>query len=262
MEEVRFSMLRPAQVAKRRDECPVVYVPLGTLEWHSMHNPMGADGLQAEALAMRCASKGGTVFPVVFLGESRVNSLLETDLRYQEGIAQRMGINANLFSADRFPYSGMEQIEHYQHHLIHIMAEAASYGFRLVVFIAGHYPLIEHARSALITYNQWAYDKEWDRIGGMAVSDFLVLKDKYENPGDHAGGWETSHLLASHPDTVDLSLAEDEMQYGIFSSINPKNATAKFGEETYQAAAEAIIKHVQSWLENPKNFMGHGMRLD
>lgn len=87
----------------------------------------------------------------------------------------QLDITADLLTSARFPYAGMEQIEHYQHHLIHIMAQAASYRFRLIVFIAGHYPLIEHARSAVITYNQWVYDKAWSRIGGMAVSDFMVL---------------------------------------------------------------------------------------
>ena len=53
MEEVRFQYLRPAQITKRRKECSVAYIPLGTLEWHGLHNPMGTDGLQAEEIAVR-----------------------------------------------------------------------------------------------------------------------------------------------------------------------------------------------------------------
>lgn len=259
MEETRFAMLRPQQIISRRSECPVAYVPLGTLEWHGLHNPIGADGLQAEAISLRCAEKGGVVFPTVYYGESRVNSLLETDLRYQKGVAERLGILPDLLKEDRFPYSGMEQIEHYQHHLIHIIAEIASYGFRLVVFIVGHYPLLSHAKSAILLYNQWAYDKQWERIGGIVAVDALLLKDLFENAGDHAGGWETSHLLASHPETVDLGLAEDDMQFGILSKRNPKNASAGFGQEIYQAAADAVIKKVQAWLKDPKAFMNHMM---
>jgi creatinine amidohydrolase len=70
--EVRFHMLRPEQITQRRVEFPVVYIPLGTLEWHGLHNPLGADGLQAETLAVRCAEKGGgLVFPTLYYGESR-----------------------------------------------------------------------------------------------------------------------------------------------------------------------------------------------
>ena len=176
--EKRFHMLRPEQIIEQRDKCPVAYIPLGTLEWHGLHNPIGADGLQAEELALRCADQGGVVFPTVYYGESRVNSLLETDPKYQAGICERLSLNKNQFDADRFPYSGIAQIEHYQHHLIHIISEAASYGFDLVVFVIGHYPLIESARSAIILYNQWAYDKEWKRITGLAAADYLLLKFK------------------------------------------------------------------------------------
>lgn len=150
------------------------------------------------------------------------------------------------------------QIEHYQHHLIHIISEAASYGFDLVVFVIGHYPLIESARSAIILYNQWAYDKEWKRITGLAAADYLLLKDEYTSPGDHAGGWETSHLLASHPETVNLKAAANELQYGIMSTRNPLHATAQFGNEIYDAAVKKITEHVFLCLNNPKPYMGHG----
>jgi creatinine amidohydrolase len=52
MEEVRFARLRPREMTERRNARPVVYIPLGTLEWHGLHNPLGADGLQAEELAL------------------------------------------------------------------------------------------------------------------------------------------------------------------------------------------------------------------
>jgi creatinine amidohydrolase len=57
-------MCRPEQIAARCESCPVAYIPIGTLEWHGPHNPVGADTLQAEGLALLCASKGsGLVFP-------------------------------------------------------------------------------------------------------------------------------------------------------------------------------------------------------
>lgn len=260
--ETRFHMLRPDQIRERRAACPVAYIPLGTLEWHGLHNPLGADGLQAEEMACRCAEYGGVVFPTVYYGESRVNSLLETDLKYQEGVAQRLGVEVVNFTQERFPYSGMEQIEHYQHHLVHIISEAASYGFELIVFVIGHYPLIEAARSAAVQYNQWAYDKPWKRAGVIVAADFQLLKELYDSPGDHAGGWETSHLLASNPDTVDLALAKEELQYGIMTKRNPRESTAEFGNEIYDAAAQKILERVQSWRENPQQYMGHGIKLD
>lgn len=251
--------MRPGEIARARESFSVVYVPLGTLEWHGLHNPMGADGLQAEEICLRCASRGGVVFPPVYYGESRVNSLLETDPRFQAGICERMGLPADSFSAEKFPLTGMQQLELYQRLLIQILAEAASYGFALVVFVAGHYPLVEPARCAVLTYNQWAYDKQWRRIGGLALSDFLLLRRNYAESGDHAGGWETSHLLCSDPETVDLSLAAQDLQYGIFGTRDPQDATASFGEELYEKAAERITERVRQWLAQPQ--YGHGLPL-
>lgn len=261
--EIRFHYMRPDQISERRGTFPVAYVPLGTLEWHGLHNPMGADGLQAEEIAMRCALKaGGIVFPTVYYGESRVNSLLETDMKYRAGICERMKLTQDSFNEEKFPYTGMQQIEHYNQQLLHIIAEIASYGFRLVVFIVGHYPLIENARCAVISYNQWAYDKSWDRIGAMAVADYLVLRNRMENAGDHAGAWETSHLLASNPESVDLNLAAEGLQYGIMSKRNPLSSNAEFGNEIYDMAVDAIIKRVKNWMEEPSGNMRHGMTLD
>lgn len=62
MEEVRYQYLRPDQIVMRREAFPVAYVPLGCLEWHGPHNPLGADAMQAEALAILAAQKGGGLF--------------------------------------------------------------------------------------------------------------------------------------------------------------------------------------------------------
>ena len=45
MIETRIERLRPIEIRKRREELSVAYLPLGTLEWHGLHNPLGADGL-------------------------------------------------------------------------------------------------------------------------------------------------------------------------------------------------------------------------
>lgn len=255
--------MRPGQLIERRNACPVVYIPLGTLEWHGLHNPLGADGLQAEALALRCARLGGgVVFPTVYYGESRANSLLETDPRLKDGVASRLGLTEGQLSPERQPYSPIEQIEHYQQHLVHILAEAASYGFKLAVFVAGHYPLLDHARAAVLTFNQWNYDKPWTPMLAWAFADFQLLKDRFERPGDHAGAWETSHLLASDPDTVDLELTEKRLQYGILTTRDPAGSTAEFGNEIYDAAAKAAVALVEERLNHPEAYTGHGMPVD
>jgi creatinine amidohydrolase len=58
MRTVRFELLRPDEILAERGRCPVVYQPIGPLEWHGPHLPMGTDPLHAEAVARRLPSYG------------------------------------------------------------------------------------------------------------------------------------------------------------------------------------------------------------
>ena len=225
---------------------------------------MGADGLQAEELAVRGAPGWAAAwcFPTLYYGESRAGSLLETDPALKEGVAQRLGLTEGQLLAERQPFTAQQQIEHYQHHLLHILAEAASYGYLLTVFVVGHYPLLDHARCAVLTYHQWAYDQPWQKMGAMAYADFQLLRTEYDQPGDHAGAWETSHLLASAPHTVDMELTKKELQYGIMSTRDPAGATAAFGDAIYDAAARRAVSAVQERLAHPERYAGHGIPMD
>jgi creatinine amidohydrolase len=95
-----------------------------------------------------------------------------------------------------------------------------------------------------------------------AFADFQLLGDRYDHPGDHAGAWETSHLLASDPDTVDMRLTEKSLQYGILTTRDPAGATAEFGEEIFAAAAGAAVRRVDQHLACPEKHSGHGMNVD
>jgi creatinine amidohydrolase len=70
--EIRMEYLRPAQVVAEREACPLVFLPLGPLEWHGPHLPLGTDPLNAWEVAMRVARQvGGVVMPPLFVGTER-----------------------------------------------------------------------------------------------------------------------------------------------------------------------------------------------
>lgn len=147
MKEVRYHMLRPAQIVKRRESCPVAYVPLGNLEWHGVHNPVGADTLQAEGIAIRCAQKGGGLaFPPLYYGDNRLANLMEANAADRDLIAEQMKLLPDNFLPEKMPFSSWEQAINYQKLLLHILAEVESLGyednfneFMMIVFIAGYY---------------------------------------------------------------------------------------------------------------------------
>ncbi|MBT3272856.1 MAG: creatininase family protein [Spirochaetales bacterium] len=263
MDEVRYHMLRPGQIREKRETCPVAYIPIGTIEWHGLHNPVGADTLQADGLAIRCARDGGgLVFPPLYYGETRVESLMDANAVDREDIAALMGLPPENFIPERIPYTAMEQSYNYERLLVHILAEVMSLGFTLGVLVAGHYPLIDHARAAALRFNKWRPA----RYGGMlawACLDYTFVADQYDNAGDHAAGWETSHLMHLHPETVDLSLlpSKGENIVGAGGKMPPQDSTADFGKETLEASASLIVKEVQHRLAHPEMYKSHGSSL-
>lgn len=259
MEEVRYHMLRPEQIVKRRMECPVVYIPLGTLEWHGVHNAVGADSLQAEGIAIACAEKnGGLVFPPLYYGENRLESLMEAEAE-REPIAREMGLDPENFTASHMPFTATEQALNYHKLLLHILAEAETLGFQVGVFVAGHYPLLDHAKAAVLQYGQRLYNRGKGMIP-WAFADYQLVSDFYENAGDHAAVWETSHMLALYPETVDLSLLppKGEKLVGVMGKTYPQDATAAYGREIIDKVAEIAAKEVQHRLAHPEKYIGHG----
>jgi hypothetical protein len=54
------------------------------------------------------------------------------------------------------------------------------------VLVARHYPLIDHAQSAIVLFGQRRFSKRQGMLA-WAFVDYLLVRDRY----DHAGGWET-----------------------------------------------------------------------
>ena len=261
--EVRYHMLRPGQIVQRRQACPVAYLPVGTIEWHGVHNATGADTLQAEGLALLCAQKGGgLVFPPLYYGESRVEALMEANAADRDRIAAEMGLSPDNFLPERQPFTATEQAVNYHKLLLHILAEMESLGFQVGVLVAGHYPLIDHTRAAVLQFNQREYSKRHGMLAWTFV-DYLLVRSRYEHAGDHAAGWETSHMMALHPETVDLDLlpAKGQRLVGVGGRMAPQDATADFGRETLEAAAELAVREVQHRLNHPELYRGHGNGL-
>src|SRR5215472_2204397 len=66
---VQFELMRPPQIVEARERYPVAYLPLGPLEWHGPHLPMGTDAIHAHRVAVEVARRvGGVVFPGSRLG--------------------------------------------------------------------------------------------------------------------------------------------------------------------------------------------------
>lgn len=260
VEEVRYERLRPRQLVARREQCPVAYLPLGTLEWHGFHNPVGLDALKAHALAVRCAQAGGgLVFPSLWYGESRELALIDSSPQHCGPVSEAMGLPPENFAPGYMRRTPQEQYDNYQKLLLHMLFQAESLGFQVIVFVAGHYPLIDHARAAVSLFQQWK-----PRAIGWAFTGYELVRDWFPTAGDHAGHWETSLLLALDPEGVDLAelpVDPDTPLVGVGTRRPVQEASAEFGEQAVQAIVARAVTEVRDRLENPAAYRGHGARL-
>ena len=66
---VEFERMSPEEVLAARRRAAVVFLPVGPLEWHGPHLPLGTDGLVAHHIAVLVARQtGGVVLPTMFVG--------------------------------------------------------------------------------------------------------------------------------------------------------------------------------------------------
>jgi creatinine amidohydrolase len=256
--QVRYERLRPAQIVARRQACPVAYLPIGTIEWHGEHNPVGLDTLKEHALLAQCAREiGGLVFPPLYYGEQREQALMEANAIDRALIAEKMGLPATNFDAGQMYHSVAQQNANYHSLLLHIFHEIKSLGFRVLVVGAGHYPLLDHARAAAAIFHQ---TQKRPVMITWVMSGYELVRGQFDPCGDHAGKWETSLLMALDPGMQDLSLLpKDPSQRPIGVSNNGvQQANAEFGRQAVVGIVEAVRQRVTGFLEHPEGYQGHG----
>jgi creatinine amidohydrolase len=65
----QIECLRPAQIEAALADRSLIYLPLGTIEWHCHHLPVGLDAMTAHGLCLLAAEEsGGLVWPVLYYG--------------------------------------------------------------------------------------------------------------------------------------------------------------------------------------------------
>ncbi|HUW81989.1 MAG TPA: creatininase family protein [Phycisphaerae bacterium] len=238
-EEVRYEWLRPRQIVARRKACPLAYVPLGTLEWHGLQNPIGLDGLKAHGLCVQAARQGGgLVMPTVFFGEHRESHLMEAN--YNDGNISRLMELPHENFAPGYMRAGtiIDQANFYARLIWHIGAELHSLGFKAAVWLNGHYPLTHAVR-----YVGHLLARHMDLRCWAGHEGELLAEYDMPGHGDHAGPWETSLMMTLAPDKVDLSEldpAPDERPVGC--TFDPRTANTDFGQEWVDKIAECLVR--------------------
>ena len=194
MTKVLYEELTPQEFRERLAAAPIAYLPLGTLEWHGRHLPLGSDGLQSQGFFRRLAGEvGGIVLPMLFLGPDRKQvqdgfELYGMDLCHApEG--KRYENQQQAGSAYWVPKETFEII------IEAILKQLRRAGFRIVVG-HGHGPSTSFFRD---------HAAEWKEKFGLEC--LVCWGSEYDKEGlgiqvDHAGMNETSLVMALRPELV------------------------------------------------------------
>ncbi len=173
----RLERLRPDQIEPIRARTPVAYLPWGAIEWHSVHAPVGLDGMQALGQCCALAARtGGVVLPPVYVGTDTIKPFKGFPHTIEHG-AGTVGTLCREF---------LEQLVEEQ--------------FRVVVVVTGHCGggHVDALREVIA-----AFSGRTPEADVLLVPSFEPIQAEY--PSNHAARGETSFQLLFAPDTVDLT---------------------------------------------------------
>ena len=232
-DKVLYEELCPQEFIERRDAMPVAYLPLGTLEWHGPHMPLGADALQAKGLFCALAQAvGGIVLPPLFMGPDRV--MEDVNQTYYGMDVGTMGV-LHPYGGQQLPGSAYwMDSELFTEMLKAILKQLKRAGFKVVVG-HGHGPSIRY----------YGYLKDWAKaeLGLVLLTGWDFATDEHlKAQNDHAGANETSLVMALRPELVQFDRVKSEEDLiGIAGEHPVKCSSAEYGS--------AMIAHAVSNAE-------------
>ena len=277
----RFEWLRPTEIVDEMRRRPLVYLPLGPLEYHGHHLPLGTDTLEAQEVALRVADKtGGVVLPPFFCGTDAVSSpqlLRDLGLEGDEYIVG-MDLPSNVLNSLYFP-------EEFVAVLVRVLLEAlVRQGYRLIVVVNGHggvnHIALLNRLSAEFTARGPARVLNfvaWSSVGDVPQTE--LEEGTHVQEVGHADTIETARMMALDPEAVDLSTlpplpeplsnvdwavvdyltfrGEPTADHTVRESHDPRiGASPERGEETYEQSASYIAQRVTEALQE----MGYSPR--
>ncbi|HTD80547.1 MAG TPA: creatininase family protein [Thermoplasmata archaeon] len=229
---MRLEDMTSADVARLRRK-PVVLLPVGAVEQHGPHLPLGADILQPMHVLERVAAKTG--------------ALLAPPIPYGLVVTSR-------------PYPGSVSVtfDSLRSYVKDVLADLVRNGFRRVVVVSGHAEGVHMA--ALRTAAKEVVDATGADV--TVLSDYdLVYASEFAEPGEgHAGKIETSRVLSARPDLVRgrpsrgenriprHAVVRDARRYWPGVTGDPRKASRSLGERIDRLVERELIAIVRAAL--------------
>lgn len=221
-----YEQLRPVQIEHIQSHRPLAFIPWGALEFHSQHNPIGLDGMQAHGQCKALAAAyGGIVLPPVYVATDTIK-----------------------------PFKGFPHSIEHAASTVHTIAleylhQLTEEGFDRIVIVTGHCGggHTSTLSDAVDSFNAAAPTSKHQRSArALLIPSFEPIQA--EHPSNHAALEETSFQLLFDGDLVDLgALPKDRVatldEDGVWGT-DPRGATAELGQRMlalFTARCEARI---------------------
>ena len=227
---MRFEELTSADVARMRRK-PVVILPIGAVEQHGPHLPLGADLVQPMHVLERVAERTGAV--------------LAPPIPY--GVVH---------TSRPFPGSLSVSFDALRAYVRDVLAELVRNGFRRVVVVSGHAEGVHMA--ALRTAAKEVVDRGRADVTVLADYD-LIYGSKFAEAGEgHAGKIETSRVMAERPRLVKgrpkrgknripkYAVVRDARRHWPGVTGNPRKATRALGAEIDRFVEDELVALVRA----------------
>lgn len=250
--KTHYAELLPWEFEEKIREFPVAYLPLGTLEYHGRHLPLGADGIQAEGLFTKLSTEiGGIVLPMLFLGPDFRHKVDPKKLVHFYGMdvgsIHRDGVLTD-YPDQQLPGSAYFIPEDdFVTLLENILTQLKRAGFK-VVAAHGHGPSARVFSTHASLFRQ--------NIGIDCIDCLTSINGEplpFQN--DHAGANETSITMAVRPDLVQIDTYPHDPADKPIAIIgkDPRFfSSVEYGQECLRQTADAVKQKIFHALDQIK----------
>ena len=247
---LRFEELAGFELAEAVKSRPFALLPLGSLEYHGPHNPLGTDSIVVSGIAERVAARTrALLFPTVCFTHCPAHTA-----HFQGTLSVRPDV-MTLYMED-------------------ILSSVRDVGFRRIFVLNGHDGNVGPARGAI---SKLAHDQPttaalfaswWEALPREEMSRMGLFKQSNGGHG-HGGPLETSAVAAFRADCVHLEKATDlsptpdlspELPYYLEKDSasdwpgyagRVSEASPVKGKQIIELAVSRIVNLLQNWLNHP-----------
>jgi creatinine amidohydrolase len=258
---VQAQFLRPEQILAIRERTSLAFLPLGPLEWHGPHLPLGVDPLRAEMAAVELArAMGGLALPTLYMGTERERS---------PAMLRNIGFKGDEYVVGMdFPANGLRSLYCPEETFAVVLRGwldllHRAWGFRRIVIVNGH-----GGENHLAVIKRLR--REYEAEGEVKVATVMPVLGFPHGDSGHATLEETETLMARYPKCIDLgklprrgvplrnlhwAIVDGDTFSGrrhtgtVAVAEDPRDANPQRGARIFARTLRQLVRHLDAWLK-------------